>query len=282
MVGSHCSPLASHAKWMQSTLDLGTGSLRSGSSLRLGGGLCLLAGLLVPAVLLTRPKKTCARVDVAEALRWRSLPQEPLILTGFEANRGEFANATRRDAILAKYGATRVALTSSNSYSEHASISTLGEYLSTRPRAMSNESKYLFGPQEWLEETYAPPACGGPWCAPDAVTASFGVGLRGSGVSFHAHGSGFSEVLHGRKRWLFYATMPAFDPDVSTQTFVEDVMRHVHRKPDADCEHKPTELLYFPKEWWHATLNLDDYNVFVSTFISDDAGETAPLLSVAS
>ena len=29
----------------------------------------------------------------------------------------------------------------------------------------------------------------------------------------------------------------------------------------------PGEVLYFPDRWMHATLNLDDYNVFVSVFI---------------
>jgi hypothetical protein len=29
----------------------------------------------------------------------------------------------------------------------------------------------------------------------------------------------------------------------------------------------PGEVLYFPDRWMHATINLDDYNVFVSVFI---------------
>lgn len=33
------------------------------------------------------------------------------------------------------------------------------------------------------------------------------------------------------------------------------------------CVLHPGELLYFPSQWMHGTLNLDPYNVFVSTFI---------------
>jgi hypothetical protein len=32
---------------------------------------------------------------------------------------------------------------------------------------------------------------------------------------------------------------------------------------------QPGQILMFPSEWMHATLNLDDYNVFVSSFIDD-------------
>merc|ERR1712070_526107 len=41
----------------------------------------------------------------------------------------------------------------------------------------------------------------------DNVALSFGIGRKYSGVSFHLHGPGYSEVLHGQKRWYLY------DPD---------------------------------------------------------------------
>ena len=32
------------------------------------------------------------------------------------------------------------------------------------------------------------------------------------------------------------------------------------------CDIEPGEQLYFPTWWMHATLNLDDYTCFISTF----------------
>ena len=34
-----------------------------------------------------------------------------------------------------------------------------------------------------------------------------------------------------------------------------------------ECELNTNEILYFPSMWMHATLNIDDYNVFMSVFI---------------
>lgn len=218
-------------------------------------------------------RRSCGvkRLNYEAAMGWRHPPLKPVILEGFVANREEFANATRHVALVAKYGHQVVQLTSSNSYSQHEASTSLADYLTQSPSGLSNESMYLFGPQAWLEEPYILPVCGGAWCAPHVVTESFGLGLAGSGVSFHAHGSGFAEVVHGRKRWLFYQdSPPAFDPDVSTRTFVKSVLPTLSRPPDMDCVLSPTELLFFPKDWWHATLNLDEYNVFVSTFVADE------------
>lgn len=34
-----------------------------------------------------------------------------------------------------------------------------------------------------------------------------------------------------------------------------------------ECVLEPGDMLYFPNSWQHATLNLDDYNLFVSVFL---------------
>ena len=34
-----------------------------------------------------------------------------------------------------------------------------------------------------------------------------------------------------------------------------------------ECELNPNEVLYFPSLWMHATLNMEEYNVFMSVFI---------------
>ena len=221
------------------------------------------------------------RVPVAEAQTWRRPPAQPYILDGFTSNVG-FANRTSREALLSAYGDARVSLTSSNSFSEGESEMTLSEYLHYEATTTTaNESYYLFGPAPGLRalvDAYAFPPCGGAWCAPGDLAASFGVAGGGSGVSFHTHGSGFGEVLRGRKRWILYApgrAPPGHHPDLSTRAWVDDVLPTLAggRRPRHDCVLGPAELLYFPPQYWHATLNLDAHTVFVSSFASDSAAE---------
>jgi hypothetical protein len=42
--------------------------------------------------------------------------------------------------------------------------------------------------------------------------------------------------------------------------------------PPLECTLEPGEAIYFPTGWWHATLNLDPYNVFASVFTHERAG----------
>eukprot|EP00960_Hanusia_phi_P036168 752184-Hanusia_phi.AAC.2 len=53
-----------------------------------------------------------------------------------------------------------------------------------------------------------------------AQRISHGAGGSGSGVPFHVHGPGFSEVLWGRKRWFLMpeGIRPDFDPDETTSS----------------------------------------------------------------
>mmetsp|Transcript_29650 Transcript_29650/g.71741 ORF Transcript_29650/g.71741 Transcript_29650/m.71741 type:complete len:512 (-) Transcript_29650:66-1601(-) len=36
-----------------------------------------------------------------------------------------------------------------------------------------------------------------------------------------------------------------------------------------ECTLNPGDLIYFPDMWWHATINLDEYTAFISTFTQD-------------
>lgn len=174
------------------------------------------------------------RVPYASLRDWRRPPSFPMIVE--VSVQASFSNATRQRSLLASYGSQIVEVTSSNSFSEHSSTLSLGEYLERRPSAArSNESLYLFGPNDWLKERYETPEC--DFCL-DA-TVSFGVGRANSGVSFHTHGSGFAEVIHGRKRWLFYREQqPDFDPDLPTHSFA--------KKADLEYVAGPGELVFFP------------------------------------
>ena len=89
------------------------------------------------------------------------------------------------------------------------------------------------------------------------------LGLRGSAPRAQA----LAVVLAVRR------AAPGHDPDVSTAAWVRDVLPTLppHRRPRHDCVLGPGEVLYFPPNWWHATLNEDAHTVFVSSFASDQA-----------
>lgn len=90
-------------------------------------------------------------------------------------------------------------------------------------------------------------------------------------MSFHTHGAAISETLHGRKRWFLAPpgddAKPPFEGDESQLQWV------YRRLPLIPAAQRPLQCtvpagwaIYIPSEWHHATLNLDDYNAFVSTF----------------
>jgi Cupin-like domain len=85
----------------------------------------------------------------------------------------------------------------------------------------SNESYYLFGSNyggiwDEMRDIYnLPPCVECKQCG--AVT--IGIGGRQTGVSFHLHGPGFSEVIEGRKRWfLFPPVSTSYSTSYSTST----------------------------------------------------------------
>ncbi|XP_075851034.1 jmjC domain-containing protein 8 isoform X4 [Microcebus murinus] len=97
----------------------------------------------------------------------------------------------------------------------------------------------------------------------------FGIAGAGSGVPFHWHGPGYSEVIYGRKRWFLYPPekTPEFHPNKTTLAWLRDTYSALapHARP-LECTVRAGEVLYFPDRWWHATLNLDT-SVFISTFL---------------
>lgn len=134
------------------------------------------------------------------------------------------------------------------------------------------DTLYFFGDNnftEWasLFRHYSPPTFGLLGTTP---AYSFGIAGAGTGVPFHWHGPGFSEVIYGRKRWFLYPPekTPKFHPNKTTLSWLRDMYPAL--TPSAqplECTIQPGEVLYFPDRWWHATLNLDT-SVFISTFLS--------------
>ena len=100
-------------------------------------------------------------------------------------------------------------------------------------------------------------------------TESFGVGGRLSGVPFHFHGGGFSEVIHGSKRWWLHETKVPFHENETQLQWLNNVYPTLPKTVSNtlyECTIFPGDILYFPSKWYHATLNLNHFTAFVSTF----------------
>ena len=199
----------------------------------------------------------------------------------------QFQNITRSDSILHSFPENfTVTLSSSNSFSEHRRNIPLAGYLKevnrnpTNPDMKSNENWYLFGEtysSEWknfLRSYELPPcqACDNKFDE-NLIALSFGIGNSGSGVQWHVHGPGFSEALHGRKHWILYPPeyRPDFHPDQTSLNWMYynySTIKNIQDKP-LECTLSPGDILYFPNMWWHATVNVDDYTAFVSTFTQE-------------
>ena len=146
-----------------------------------------------------------------------------------------------------------------------------------------NNTWYLFGDQveefwDHFLSSYRWPHLSAELKRADPVsyhqTAAFGIGGAGSGVPFHLHGGGWSEVLHGAKHWYLFdlsigSTYPQDDPQQSQWDWtLNRYPRLTNEEQQAlhECTIRPGETLYFPTKWFHATLNTEPYTVFVSTF----------------
>jgi len=198
-----------------------------------------------------------------------------------------FWNLTRAGSILDAFPANfSVTLSSSNSFSEHRRTVPFATYLeevgngpALNADAKSNETWYLFGETfspEWkrLLNHYALPPCQACNSLDESMIAlSFGIGNSGSGVQWHVHGPGFSETVHGRKHWVMYPLdkEPSFSPDQTSLNWMHYNYAALKKLEDLplECTLHPGDLIYFPNMWWHATINIDDYTAFVSTFTQE-------------
>ncbi|XP_061849044.1 jmjC domain-containing protein 8 [Colius striatus] len=199
----------------------------------------------------------------------------PVVIRGLTDN-AAFRALCTRDKLLAAFGAHAVRLSTANTYSYRKVDVPFQQYVEEQlqpqdPARLGSDTLYFFGDNnftEWgpLFQHYVPP----PFRLPGTSAAySFGIAGPGSGVPFHWHGPGFSEVIFGRKRWFLYPPdhTPHFHPNETTLAWLQ----HTYpRLPPAqrplECTLRPGEALYFPERWWHATLNLDT-SVFISTFL---------------
>ena len=229
-----------------------------------------------------------------------SLYPEPLVMRSSHRNL-KFRSRVDREHILSQFPPDfMVTLSSSNALSEHRRRISFQQYLeelSAQPEIpldqSANETWYLFGETyspEWQDfygvydyeeiqngkrkidppysDSYQLPPCQS--CLADKVALSFGIGNRGSGVQWHTHGPGFSEALVGDKHWILSPDKPPrIHKDQSSQQWMTMVYPELSPSSFRQCTLKPGDMVYFPNEWWHATLNLHPYTAFISTFTTE-------------
>lgn len=200
---------------------------------------------------------------------------KPVILRGLTDNT-KFRVQCSKANLLREYAEKTVRLSTANTHSYRKVDVRFEEFvkflLTPQPKdILGSDTLYFFGDNnftEWhsLFEEYKAPPFSLPLMHP---AYSFGIAGPGTGVPFHWHGPGYSEVIYGRKRWFLYPPdeAPEFHPNHTTLSWVSLTYPNLelHQRP-LECTIRPGEVLYFPDRWWHATLNLDT-SVFISTFL---------------
>lgn len=192
--------------------------LQRAGGVRLWLVFALAAGRVAPA-----PTTRCSlpHLGITDPL---PTPLEYPVVFTTPANRNARITALMAEAeMLRRMGHEEVHLTSSNTFSEGHYVMTLQQYLAylaapscagasaaafaDQPQGddalplacavRANETLYLFGENyspswEALAAAYVLPPCSS--CVGDNVAVSLGIGGANSGVSWHTHGAGFSEV----------------------------------------------------------------------------------------
>jgi hypothetical protein len=99
----------------------------------------------------------------------------------------------------------------------------------------------------------------------------FGAAPGNSGLPWHSHDGGISEIIIGHKRWFF--NPPEADPiNVSPfaniSTWYADHIQNPHKNPSViSCDVESGGIIYYPPKWSHAVLNIAPWNTCISTFI---------------
>ena len=234
-----------------------------------------------------------------------SVPQEPADLTSAAFNSyyrekmpvvivnatqtsgARFRALTTLESLTEQFGQLEVTLSSANAHSYGRRRALISEYVQSMHGLSWHDKSadglfYFFGEHgpelQPLLSQYALPrfADSLSWAAVGArgsasahpPALSFGVAADGSGVPFHFHNDGFSEVMHGAKRWLLYPSKPPrYDVNATSTQWLERVYPNLTRQERPyDCTIEPGDLLYFPSDWYHAIVNVG-VTVFMSTFL---------------
>lgn len=244
-------------------------------------------------------------IDLLNNINFQSLESIPMIFIPSKQS-NSFHSIANMNNLLNNYYNEIIHLTSSNTLSQGYLQMTLGDYISNilntslddiTNHNYANQSYYLFGNNyhgifNEIIHNYNIPNC---YHCQQAAAVTPGIGGYHSGVNWHFHGGGFSEVIIGKKRWLLYPpeikeSIPGYDINKTVSSWIETIYPHLHeyqvdtfdmsnilpvshKKSSTfqsllyECEIEPGEILYFPNNWMHATLNTAKFTMFISTFI---------------
>uniref|UniRef100_A0A1A8CFJ8 Jumonji domain containing 8 n=1 Tax=Nothobranchius kadleci TaxID=1051664 RepID=A0A1A8CFJ8_NOTKA len=175
----------------------------------------------------------------------------PVILRGLTDNT-KFRFLCSKPSLLAAYGSMKVRLSTANTHSYRKVDVSFQQYVDEllRPQAadaLGSETLYFFGDNnltEWqnLFDHYESP----PYVLPRTSGAySFGIAGPGTGVPFHWHGPGYSEVIYGRKRWFLYPPEkgPHFHPNRTTLSWVTGTYPNLPEdEAPLECTIRPGEV----------------------------------------
>lgn len=113
-------------------------------------------------------------------------------------------------------------------------------------------------------------------------------GPQHSGSSFHVDPNAthaWNACISGRKRWIFYppgitppGVYPSLDGDLVTmpisigewllnfytQEHLPNLQSSHSNKRPLECTVEPGDVVFVPHGWWHAVINLDDWNVAIT------------------
>nr|XP_043907399.1 jmjC domain-containing protein 8 isoform X2 [Solea senegalensis] len=175
----------------------------------------------------------------------------PVVLRAL-TNNTNFRLLCSKWTLLQEYGGRTVRLSTANTYSYRKVDVSFQEYVDVflKPQStevLGNDTLYFFGDNnmsEWqsLFQNYVSP----PYVLPLTSAAySFGIAGPGTGVPFHWHGPGFSEVIYGRKRWFLSPPdkEPHFHPNHTTLSWLRDIYPSLPEdEAPLDCTIRPGEV----------------------------------------
>eukprot|EP00438_Fugacium_kawagutii_P016416 Skav206436 [mRNA] locus=scaffold295:84605:86401:+ [translate_table: standard] len=113
--------------------------------------------------------------------------------------------------------------------------------------------------------------CNGALC--QQIESSFGIpeylkkscmilyinaGKVSNGVAFHQHWQTWGHLLAGKKTW--YVSEPGSTPPRAYRYQTEDQLSKAGFQV---CEQKEGEIVFLPKDWWHATFNKADWTLAI-------------------
>ena len=153
-------------------------------------------------------------------------------------------------------------------------VMTLSDYLSSQDSSSnSSSSLYFFDDGAFLSRCssvgmlYKTPPPFARLIEYAEAPLFLALGGSGSGIPWHQHKAAFNEVLLGAKRWSFYppriftavADEFGFDPKrphVDWLSRVYPKLPTTHRP--LECVQRPGDVVFVPKDWFHATANVGD------------------------